>query len=404
MCHEFAGLHTEMLALERVSVDFSEHQRLFLAVVCERFHESGEWPTCRMLDKALRRHADLDVEEMLKELDSFMHEGWHAPLSGWNPEQVIVMNVRALHVCQAEDVFPDLENDLVAFMALLQLAIERYETGDEDVVITAEEAYSRASALTHQSVDNGFELVCVENLCSQSGSGAHSWSFRVSDFIRKYRNVETLEDYLAVRRKLLTPKLVYTGHHQGVQPSDWLDRLASPYTFEEGDGAAYLVGTSNETQRPITSDSDPADAPQGDTSEDSVVPMELLQDTRGYIVKVAQQVNWTYNARCYDACAVMIRRLIETLIIEVFEARGIADRVKLPDGTNMQLGALINRTLSESSLSIGRNSLKELPRLKEITDKSAHDRRYNAVKSDIKGIRDAVRGIVQELIYLTGWK
>src|SRR5690348_1804158 len=60
----------------------------------------------------------------------------------------------------------------------------------------------------------------------------------------------------------------------------------------------------------------------------AVVPHVLVKGTRGYIERVTTQVNRSYESTCYDACAVMIRRLIETLIIEVFEAKGIADRIK----------------------------------------------------------------------------
>jgi hypothetical protein len=50
-----------------------------------------------------------------------------------------------------------------------------------------------------------------------------------------------------------------------------------------------------------------------------VIPFALLRGTRGYMERIAHQINGTYSNGWYDGCAVMIRRLIETLIIEVFE-------------------------------------------------------------------------------------
>ncbi len=44
-----------------------------------------------------------------------------------------------------------------------------------------------------------------------------------------------------------------------------------------------------------------------------VIPMSVVRGTRGYIEKVANQINGCYEKGWYDACAVMIRRLVETL-------------------------------------------------------------------------------------------
>lgn len=59
-----------------------------------------------------------------------------------------------------------------------------------------------------------------------------------------------------------------------------------------------------------------------------VINMSLVRGTRGYIERIANQVNGAYENGWYDAAAVMLRRLIETLIIEVFEKHAISDRIK----------------------------------------------------------------------------
>ena len=60
------------------------------------------------------------------------------------------------------------------------------------------------------------------------------------------------------------------------------------------------------------------------SSKQLVIPTALVRGTRGYIERVANQVNGAYENGWYDACAVMIRRLLETLIIEAFEKHNIA--------------------------------------------------------------------------------
>src|SRR5258706_4927786 len=53
--------------------------------------------------------------------------------------------------------------------------------------------------------------------------------------------------------------------------------------------------------------------------------------TRHYLMMVVHQINTTYETACFDACAVMLRRLVESLIIEAFEAKGFDHEIKGPD-------------------------------------------------------------------------
>lgn len=135
-----------------------------------------------------------------------------------------------------------------------------------------------------------------------------------------------------------------------------------------------------------------------------VIPMSVVRRTRGYIEAVANQVNGSYERGWYDACAVMIRRLVETLIIEAFEAHEISDHIKNPQGDFFFLRDLVSKTLAEASWNIGRNVKAALPRLKEIGDKSAHSRRYIAHQKDIDGVIDDLRVVVQELVFLAKLK
>lgn len=138
--------------------------------------------------------------------------------------------------------------------------------------------------------------------------------------------------------------------------------------------------------------------------DQTVVFLSLVSGTRGYLESLVHQINGSYEHGWYDACAVMIRRLIETLIIEAFEAHQLDTKVKNKDGDFLYLGDLINATLSESSWNIGRNSKKSLKKLKDVGDKSAHSRRFIAHRRDIDNICDDLRVVVQELVFLAKLK
>ena len=135
-----------------------------------------------------------------------------------------------------------------------------------------------------------------------------------------------------------------------------------------------------------------------------VIPFELVRSTRGYLEKIVHQINGSYSNGWYDACAVMIRRLIETLIIETFEKHKIADSIKGPSGDFLYLSDLITKALNEKTWNLSRNSRQSLPKLKDIGDKSAHSRRYNALRNDIDKTIPDLRVAVQEFVYLSGFR
>lgn len=140
---------------------------------------------------------------------------------------------------------------------------------------------------------------------------------------------------------------------------------------------------------------------------DLVLPRAVVIGTRRYIEKVVDQINGTYENGYFDACAVMIRRLIETLIIEVFEGNALAEQIQSKDGDYLQLSKLIIvllSTLQGGNLKpLSRNTkkaLESLPTLKAYGDFSAHNRMYTAYREDIDRIIPDLRVTVQELIML----
>lgn len=169
-------------------------------------------------------------------------------------------------------------------------------------------------------------------------------------------------------------------------------------------------GQAEEKARPASADAPAPTRRAGATRKRSrraegdaamVVPMAIVGGTRDYIEIVTRQVNETYRAECYDACAVMIRRLVETLIIEVYEAHGIADQIQDP-ATNgyVPLKKLIDKVKAESAWVLGRNVKTALSDLKDVGDWSAHGRRLYALREDIDRLRPHVRVVAQELVSL----
>lgn len=134
----------------------------------------------------------------------------------------------------------------------------------------------------------------------------------------------------------------------------------------------------------------------------SVLPAEMFDGTRGYIEKVVAQLNASFQANLFDCCAVMCRRLLETLIIEVYESKGWSDDVKNSDGRFMMFSGLLAKIEAERRFNIGRNTLEGLKAFKRLGDQSAHDRRFNARHDDIARVRDGIRVACDDLLHLAG--
>ena len=133
-----------------------------------------------------------------------------------------------------------------------------------------------------------------------------------------------------------------------------------------------------------------------------VIPHSLIIGTRGYIEKVVFQINGCYEYGWYDGCAVMMRRLVETMIIECFESFSISDRIKDTNGDFLHLADLIRITLKESTWNLSRNARKSLNKLKDIGDLSAHNRRFIALREDIDKIQHEFRQVIQEMTFMAG--
>ena len=98
----------------------------------------------------------------------------------------------------------------------------------------------------------------------------------------------------------------------------------------------------------------------------------------------------------------MLRRLIETLIIETFESHGLEAKIKNQDGDYLFLDGLVVKVSNESSWTLGRDTRRALPHLKDIGNKSAHSRRFIAHKGDIDRVIPDIRVVIQELVFLAG--
>jgi hypothetical protein len=134
-----------------------------------------------------------------------------------------------------------------------------------------------------------------------------------------------------------------------------------------------------------------------------IFPLTIIAKTqRGYLTTIAKQMNGCAREGFYDACAVMMRRLVEISIIEAFEKHGIASKIKDAKGDYLQLTALVDRALEESAFTLSRNAKAALPKLKTIGHQSAHGRYFTAQEADVERVEQGVRVVLEEFLHHAG--
>ncbi|CAN5358223.1 hypothetical protein BH11PLA2_BH11PLA2_38270 [soil metagenome] len=137
---------------------------------------------------------------------------------------------------------------------------------------------------------------------------------------------------------------------------------------------------------------------------EQVLPLSVVKKTRTYFEKIVTQANGCYEHQWFDACSVMIRRFVETLIIELYEAKGLESGIKDTGGDYLMLSKLIEKALAEKAWNLSRETKKSLPAVKSLGDRSAHNRRYVATKTDVQDVIPGLRVLADDLLHLAGLK
>lgn len=135
---------------------------------------------------------------------------------------------------------------------------------------------------------------------------------------------------------------------------------------------------------------------------DSILPSALFLGTRGFVESLSKQVNACYENNLFDACAVVMRRLLEVCLILSYENLGIGDEIKDANGNYKQLNVIVANAKGNSRLALSRNTKACLEDFRTVGNFSAHKIYYNARKQDIKKVALEYRATIEELLYKSG--
>ncbi len=132
--------------------------------------------------------------------------------------------------------------------------------------------------------------------------------------------------------------------------------------------------------------------------DDVIIPNSLVENTRGYILHLAKQINGCYVNNYFDGCAVLMRRLLEILLIHSYEVVNKTNEIS--DGNVYKnLSTIINFTISTKPFKLSKEVCETLDDFRQVGNFSAHKIHYNAKRKDIDNIRLKYRLAIEELLY-----
>lgn len=137
-------------------------------------------------------------------------------------------------------------------------------------------------------------------------------------------------------------------------------------------------------------------------SEGMLIDENKFCGKRQYLDKLIFQINHSYENNCYDAAAVLMRRLFELMLILVYQKMGIDNEIKDSNGNGYKmLDGIVKNAVGNSTLKLSRIK-SEFDSFRLVGNYSAHGIFYNAGKKDIDDIKIQYRVMLEELFNKAG--
>lgn len=137
----------------------------------------------------------------------------------------------------------------------------------------------------------------------------------------------------------------------------------------------------------------------------SVLPDALFDKLLPNVQSLCKQINASYENNLFDCTAVMMRRLLESLLVLSYQKAGIEAEITDKSGTHhVSLDKIIKNAEQNATLALSSNTRKDMMLFKDLGNYSAHKIWYNCTQGDIKPHILKYRVIIEELMYKAGLK
>lgn len=133
---------------------------------------------------------------------------------------------------------------------------------------------------------------------------------------------------------------------------------------------------------------------------DAVIDRSQFDGRRKPWRDLVVQINGCYDYQFYDGSAVLCRRLVESLIVELFRAKNIDSKIKTDSGDYMMLDGLIKALKNSPDIRISKSGRPALEPIQKIGNTAAHSFHHITTKQDADDMARNARPLVSELLGL----
>ena len=137
-------------------------------------------------------------------------------------------------------------------------------------------------------------------------------------------------------------------------------------------------------------------------SHDELIEEAKFCGKRPFLTRLIQQINFTYGNNCYDACAILMRRLFEVVLVLAYQNKGIEADIAKADGTHKMLEGIVKDAVQNKTLGVPARISKNFDAFREVGNNSAHSITYTAGKLDIDNIVRDYRVMLEDLYNRAG--
>lgn len=137
-------------------------------------------------------------------------------------------------------------------------------------------------------------------------------------------------------------------------------------------------------------------------SESELIDERKFCGKRSFLTHLIKQINHSYANNCYDAAAVLMRRLFEIMLILSYQHLGIDNDIKEKSGSGyLMLDKIVKDAQNNQTLKLSRIK-NEFDSFRKVGNYSAHNIMYIASRKDIDDIKLTYRVMLEELYTKAG--
>lgn len=177
-----------------------------------------------------------------------------------------------------------------------------------------------------------------------------------------------------------------------------------------GDSIRMMNNSSNWTQWSRTLEGWIQDVKRWDAEDTvtveqlgTVLPDALFSSLPSNVQSLCKQINASYENNLFDCTAVIMRRLLESLLVLSYQKAGIETEI-MNGNYHVTLDKIIKNAEQNAVLALSSNTKKDMALFKDLGNYSAHKIWYNCTQGDIKPHILKYRVIIEELMYKSGLK